>query len=189
VPTKHWVRYALVAAAVSFTAAPAFSDTQFARPFRWEFGAHGGAMVPAGSQGRGLQSGVHFGGSFDYEVDPMFLVGGDVFYSSSNDDLRTQFTGLGVHCVLRPAADFTNLYVQGGIDAYRVSYDPKFPAPRDPRATTRPGGSVGAGFDLASLAGVTVGVAGAYRGVIFGSHNAISYLTLGLYVSVRPGER
>ena len=36
-PTKHWVRYALVAAAVSFTAAPAFSDTQFARPFRWAY--------------------------------------------------------------------------------------------------------------------------------------------------------
>ena len=189
-PTKSLVRYAFLAVALSVIASPAYpGTTPFARPIRWEFSGHGGVMFPAGSQGRGLDSGVHFGGSLDYEVDSELLLGGDVFYSSSGDDLRTRFTAVGVHCRLRPGADFTNLYVQGGLDLYRVGYDPKSPGLSDPGGSTHPGGNVGAGCDLATLASVTVGVAGAYQGVIFASHNAISYLTLGLYVSLRPGER
>ena len=188
-PVRTLVRFLFIAVALSLTATRAYPATQFSHPFRWEFSAQGGALLPAGSQGRVLDSGVHIGGSFDYELTQAVLLGGDVFYSSSSDGLRTQFTGAGFHCRLRPGADFTNLYVQGGIDLYRVSYDPESSTRSNPGDSTRPGGNVAAGFDVATLRGVTLGVAGTYQGVIFARHNAVSYLTLGLYVSVRPGER
>ena len=171
----------LVAALAS---APARAD--FLGPYPWSYTLRVGPMFPAGQEGAGLDTGFLVGGNLGYEVNPAFILGADLSLVRSPDDLRTNILALGMRGRLSPTPDFNQLYILGGLGAHGIFYNPR-PAQISPPSRIRLGGSFGLGFDAVMLEKVALGVEGEYHGIVFAKGDALSYITISVHASLRPG--
>jgi hypothetical protein len=114
-----------------------------------------------------------------------FVAAGDIGLVSSPDRTRTRIVLLGLHGRLNPNSDLRALYVQGGAAFYDITYhgSSAIEAPPD---KIRPGLSFGVGYDFGEYSSVTFGVLGMYHGIVIARSDALAYLTLGVYLSLRP---
>ena len=175
----------LVLAALLLPAAAFAEEERSAIP--WWFTLEAGGMFPSGQQGAGLETGSQFVGTVGYELSSTFVLGGDLGYVASTDLLRTRIVLLGAHVRMNPSADLPTVYVQGGGGLYHVSPHPRNPDPSAPPIKVRPGLTFGVGYDIASFSKLTVGVVGTYHGIVIARSDALSYLGVGAYLSLRPG--
>jgi hypothetical protein len=173
----------LVAMLVS---APALSRADFIGPNPWSYTLQAGPMFPAGQEGAGLDPGPHLGGILGYEVNPAFILGADLSLVRSQDDLRTHIAALGARGRLSPSPDFTHVYVVGGIAAHGIFYNPS-DSQSEPPSRLRFGGSFGFGADVVTHEKMAFGLEALYHGIIMDAGDALSYITVGLYASFRPG--
>ena len=146
----------------------------------------GGAMLPSGAQGAGLDRGFQLVGTLAYDMDPAFKLEGDLGYISSPDPFHTRIFMIGANGRMNPNADWEELYVRAGAGLYRISHGRDIPGSTPPRNRIRPGLSFGVGYDVATASRLTVGFAGTYHGIIVAWSDALSYISLSAYLSLRP---
>jgi hypothetical protein len=166
-------------------ASPSVYDDE-RRPLPFWFTLEGGAMFPAGEEGSGLRRGPHGAGSIGYHVGESFLISGDLGLLGSTDVFRTRVVWAGLSGRINPNRDMRSVYVQGGAALYRTSYHETSLIAFAPPAKIRPGLSFGVGFDVGELERLTFGVRGMYHGIVIARGDALSFLTLGAYASLRP---
>jgi hypothetical protein len=150
------------------------------------FTLQGGLMFPAGEEGSGLRRGPEGVGSIGYQVGETFHLAGELGLISSSDVFRTRVAWAGLSGRLNPHRDMHALYVQGGAAIYHTSYHEAALSAFAPPSKIRPGLSFGIGYDTAEWERITVGVIGMYHGIVIARGDALSYLTLGVYASLRP---
>jgi hypothetical protein len=153
----------------------------------WWFTVETGAMLPSGEQGSGLDRGFQGVGTLGYEVAPALVLGGDLGYVSSPDDFRTRILLLGAHGRMSPNPDLAALYVQGGAGLYHIAYHRETAGLSPPPNKIRPGLSFGIGYDVATVSKLSIGVSAMYHGIVVARSDALSYVSLGAYLSLRPG--
>src|SRR2546425_3131705 len=148
VAMKSGIRFAGAVVLAALFLTPAARADEGSGFFPWSFTLQGGAMLPSGQQGAGLERGFQAVGSLAYEVNPSLILGGDLGYVSSPDDFRTQIVLLGAHCHLNPSPDLAALYVQGGAGLYHIAFHQETAGLPPPHNKIRPGLSFGIGCDV-----------------------------------------
>lgn len=148
----------------------------------------GGGMFPSGEEGSGLRRGAQGSGSVAWELSRNFVLSGDLAVFSSGDAFRTRLVMAGLSGRLLPHPDLPTLYVQGGAGLYDIAYRPLGADVVPPPAKIRPGLSFGVGFDAFERPPFTLGVLGSYHGVVIARSDALAFLTLGVYASIRPAS-
>jgi hypothetical protein len=189
-----WRRVALPAVVAWAALACAWVGTSSARANDQEFRMsvpiwltlQGGMMFPAGDEGSELKRGGQLLGSLGYQLNPGFVLEGDLGFASSGDIGRTRIVMIGLHGRLNPNQYLRPLYVVGGAAFYDVTYHPNLPGIVPPPDKIRPGMSFGIGYDLLERSRLSFGIVGAYHGIVIARSDALSYVTLGLYASLRP---
>ena len=150
------------------------------------FTVQSGGMFPAGDEGSGLQTGAQVVASIGYEYSTSFTAAAEAGFTASTDPFRTHVVWAGLNGRLNPNPDLRALYVQGGAALYDISYHRASLSRLEPPSKVRPGLSFGIGWDAGEFSGLTLGVLGSYHGIVVARGDALSYLTLGLYASLRP---
>jgi hypothetical protein len=174
----------LILSLCSCAAAFAAEEYRTGPPF-W-YTLQGGAMFPSGRKGFGLERGPQAIGSIEYPIAPGLVLGGDLGVVSSQDLQRKRIIVLAMHGRLNPNPDLRPLYVQGGAGFYHVSYRPEIRTALTPANRTRPGLSFGVGYDFTDFTRVAWGVVGMYHGIVLARSAGLSYVTIGIYASLRP---
>jgi hypothetical protein len=176
-----------LAALVIGAAAPArAADPEFRHSLPIWLTLQGGMMFPAGDEGSELKHGGQLLGSLGYQMNPGFVVEGDLGLVTSGDVGRTRIFMMGLHGRLNPNMYLRTLYVVGGAGFYDVTYHPSVPGVIRPPNKIRPGMSFGIGYDWIERSRLTFGVVGAYHGIVIARSDALAYVTLGVYASLRP---
>jgi len=176
----------LMAAMVA--APPCLADENGSIFQRWSATLTGGAMFPAGKDGRILDPGPHLTGSVDYEVDQTLFVGPYFSYESSPDRLKTRLAGFGLHARVNPNADLPGLFVEGALGGFRLTQREQATASGALESGTRFGGGFVVSYGLRESDRLTLGVEGSYHGVILRRRAAIKFTTLGLFVRFRAPQ-
>ena len=151
-------------------------------PFSLTFQA--GAMFPAGDEGSGLERGPQFVGSLGYEMGSSFTLLGEVGLVESRDDARTRVVMTSLNARLFPSLDMRQFYVDIGGGIYHIAYQRQTPVALPSKI--RPGLSFGVGYDAFEIDNLTIGIVGSYHGIVVARSDALAYLTLGVYGSLRP---
>jgi hypothetical protein len=144
----------------------------------------GGAMFPAGQQGKELDPGTQLGGSLGYQLSDTFTLTGDLGYVSSSDALGTRIHMAGIHGRFNPSPDWRQLFVTTGVGFYRISYRPD-PGELAPSDLTRPGMNFGMGYDLLELSNLSFGLTWSYHGIVIARRDALAYVNVGAYITGR----
>lgn len=172
----------IAALAVPFAGA----DDEFRHPTPFWLTLQGGGMFPAGKVGFGLERGGQAVGSLGYQLNDGFVLSGDLGLVSSGDDAGTRIVLLGLNGRLNPNRDLRALYVQGGGGFYDIRYHARVSGLVPPPNKVRPGLSFGVGYEFSEYSRLTFGVLGMYHGILLARSDALAYVTLGLYASLRP---
>jgi hypothetical protein len=169
---------------------PAVSRAQDAPPMfsHAVFVATGGVLIPAGEEGEELDFGPHAGLCLLYEASNGLVTGLEGTYSRSNDAFRTSITSLGFNARLSPAPEYHTAFLQLGVGAYRVSYDPSDPNLVAPESKFHPGGSFGFGFEFFRWGKFALGANGTYHGIVISRSDALAFIAAGATLTWRPGE-
>lgn len=177
---------AFVALGSSGVATARAQDPEVRRVMPFWYTLQAGLMFPAGDEGRELRRGTLLVGSIGYELNQGFVAEGDLGLFSSPDIAKTRIVMLGLHGRLNPNIHLRELYVVGGAAFYDVSYHPRLAGVVPPPDKIRPGLSFGVGYDLVTRSRMTFGVVGMYHGIVIARSDALAYVTLGIYGSLRP---
>lgn len=153
-------------------------------PFSLTFQA--GEMFPGGQEGSGLKKGPQFVGSLSYEVSRTFTLAGDVGLVASRDDFKTRIVLFGLHGRLYPSVDMPWFYVEVGSALYHLGYTRPASLALPPANKIRPGLSFSIGYDALEVGNLTFGVLGGYHGIVVARSDALAYVLLGVYASLRP---
>jgi hypothetical protein len=148
----------------------------------------GGALLPAGEEGEELDLGPHAGLLLLYETSYGLVIGLEGNYSRSDDPLRTSIALVGVNGRLSPAPEYHTAFLQLGVGAYRVTYDPSDPNLVAPESKFHPGGSFGFGFEFFQWGKFSLGATGAYHGIIINRSDALAFIAAGATLTWRPGQ-
>ena len=185
-------RLALLAFAASALLAPAgpaaARDEESVSPLRLlNYTVSGGGVVPVGTAGEGIESGPHGSAAIHYDSGSGFMLGAEVGFTRSNDNLRTRIVAFGLSARISPA-DFNAAYIKLGVGGYSLGYEPRSASTPSPGSLVRPGGSFGVGFELVHLPRVSFGLSGTYHRIAIATHDARAFVALTLDVIYRPYE-
>jgi hypothetical protein len=161
-------------------------DDEYRSPIPLWYTAQGGWMVPAGHEGLGLDSGPQATGTLGLQMSQGFVLGGDLGIVTSRDQFSTRIVQIGLSGRLLPNVNWPALYVQGGAGFYFVSYSPSEARPEPPPDKVRPGMNFGIGYDMVEFSRLTFGVIGTYHGIVIARSDALAYINVSGYVSLRP---
>ncbi len=153
---------------------------------RLQYTAAGGIMGGVLPQGTSLQHGPYASFNVHGESALGLQLGLEATYAASDDILRTHFLSAGGIARLSPMPEDYRAYVQLGMAAYHVTYDPKEPGLETPGTTTRPGGSFGIGYEVVDSNNLSVGGIVSFTGVVLGRNSARTYMTVALTVTLKP---
>jgi len=145
----------------------------------------GGGIVPAGSEGEGLDAGPSAGVSAHYETGTGVVLGVEANYLRSSDDLHTRIIEFGLTGRISPP-DYSAAFIQLGLGGYALAYDPDSPLRRNPGRQLRAGGSFGVGFEVVQLSRLAIGASAAYHGIVMSHSDALSYLAVTIDLTYRP---